>query len=73
MDQRAHDRQLQGESSPAAASPLAQHDDVLSPAQALRDSSASAVGGQRVGNSGPVGNPITTFADEDEPASEQPE
>lgn len=54
---------LEGETSPAAATPLANHEDDLSAAAWLRQTSASD-GGQRVGNSGPVANPETSFPGE---------
>jgi hypothetical protein len=54
------DRRLEDEHSQAAITPAAQHDDALSPSKAVRESAAGG-GGQRLGNSGPVANPITTF------------
>jgi hypothetical protein len=53
-------RRLEDEKSQAAITPAAQHDDALSPSKAVRES-ASSGGGQRLGNSGPLANPITTF------------
>jgi len=58
------DRRLESDASQAAKTPLAQHEDELSPARALRESSASG-GGQRVGDSGPVANPIVDFPQTD--------
>lgn len=53
---------LEAESSQAASTPLAEHEDELSPSKVLRETVASG-GGQRVGDSGPVANPIVTFPD----------
>lgn len=54
------DRRLESDASQAATTPAAEHEDALSPSKAVRESSAGG-GGQRVGDSGPVANPITTF------------
>ena len=59
------DHRLEGDDSPAAITPLAQHEDALSPSRALRETSASG-GGQRLGDSGPVANPIVSFPSPDE-------
>ena len=53
-------RRLEAPDSPAARTCAAQHDDALSPAQAL-DDSINADGSQRVGSSPPVGNPLVVF------------
>ncbi len=58
-DQRG-ERHLQAKGSQAAVTPIAQHDDALSPAEWLRETSASG-GGQRIGDSGPVANPTVVF------------
>lgn len=55
-----HARRLEADDSQAATTPSAAHEDELSPAKALRDSS-TADGGQRIGDSGPVANPIVSF------------
>jgi hypothetical protein len=55
-------RRLESEISQAAVTPAAAHDDALSPTVTIRESVGDA-GGQRVGNSGPVANPTTTFPD----------
>ena len=55
-----HDRRLEADHSQAATTPLANHEDDLSPAKSLRGSS-TAEGGQRLGDSGPVANPIVSF------------
>jgi hypothetical protein len=64
-EQRQHERRLESPLSQAAQSPVANHDDVLSPSLALRESSASG-GGQRLGDGVPVDGPITVFPDVDE-------
>ncbi|MBI1734488.1 MAG: hypothetical protein HYR51_04875 [Candidatus Rokubacteria bacterium] len=56
------ERRLEDARSQAAITPAAEHEDALSPSQALRESSTGG-GGQRVGDSGPVANPITTFSE----------
>jgi hypothetical protein len=61
----AQDRRLESERSQAARTPLAQHEDALSPARSLRESVASG-GGQRVGDNGPVANPFIEFPGEDD-------
>jgi hypothetical protein len=53
-------RRLESEISQAAVTPAAAHDDALSPTVTIRESLGNS-GGQRVGNSGPVANPTTTF------------
>jgi hypothetical protein len=53
-------RRLEADRSQAATTPLANHEDDLSPAKSLRESLA-ADGCQRVGDSGPVANPIVSF------------
>ena len=53
-------RRLESADSPAAHSPAAWHDDALSPVEALEEST-NASGSQRVGESGPVANPLTSF------------
>jgi hypothetical protein len=58
--EKAMDRRLEDEKSQAATTPAAEHEDALSPSKAVRESSAGG-GGQRLGDSGPVANPITTF------------
>ena len=58
--ERQMDRRLEDETSQAATTSAAEHEDALSPSKAVRESSASG-GGQRIGDSGPVANPITTF------------
>lgn len=66
-------RHLEAEGSQAAKTPIAQHDDALSPGGWLRDTSASG-GGQRIGDSGPVANPTVAFPtanDADEEAEER--
>lgn len=60
-----YDRRLEADRSPAATTPLANHEDALSPTTALRDSSA-APGSQRVGDSGPVANPLISFPADDD-------
>lgn len=57
---RDEERRLEAADSQAATTPLAQHDDELSPTKAVRE---TAAGGQRVGDSGPIANPITVFPD----------
>lgn len=54
------DRRLEDDASQAATTPVAQHEDALSPSKAVRESAAGG-GGQRVGDNGPVANPVTTF------------
>jgi hypothetical protein len=54
------DRRLDSPESQAARTEAAQHDDALSPSKALEDS-INADGGQRVGSSPPVANPIVSF------------
>jgi hypothetical protein len=51
------------EPRPAPAAPAPEAEDALSPARALRDS-LGASASQRVGDSGPVANPTTSFPDE---------
>lgn len=53
-------RRLEDDKSQAAITPAAEHEDALSPSKAMRESSAGGEG-QRLGDSGPVANPITTF------------
>jgi hypothetical protein len=60
-----HGRRLEGEFSQAARTPLAQHEDALSPAMSLRES-AAAGGGQRLGDNGPVANPFIEFPGEED-------
>ena len=55
-------RRLEDENSQAATTPAAAHEDELSPSKAVRE---SVGGGQRVGDSGPIANPITTFSEPD--------
>ena len=63
-ENREHaDRPLESSASPAARTPSASHDDDLSPAKTLRES-ATASGGQRLGDTTPVG-PVVSFPDAD--------
>ena len=55
-----HDRRLEADHSQAATTPFANHEDDLSPAKSLRET-AAAEGSQRVGDSGPVANPVVSF------------
>jgi hypothetical protein len=59
-DRRDGDRRLESPDSQAARTDVAHHDDALSPAKALADS-VNFDGGQRVGSSPPVANPIVSF------------
>ena len=61
-----NEHRLEAEASQAALTPLAEHEDELSPSKALRETVASS-GGQRVGDSGPVANPCVSFPDREEP------
>jgi hypothetical protein len=56
---RSEEHRLEDAQSQAATTPAAEHEDALSPSKALRESAAG--GGQRLGDSGPVANPIITF------------
>ena len=53
---------LAGDDSPARASQTAQHEDDLSPAKDLRERIATSRS-ERVGNTTPVGGPITSPAE----------
>jgi hypothetical protein len=57
-EEQAHDA-----TPPAAPKPRPDQEDQLSPARALRQTSASG-GGQRVGDSGPLANPEVSFPDD---------
>jgi hypothetical protein len=62
-------RRLESEASVAARSPLAQHEDALSPARSVREASGAGES-QRLGDGLPVAGPVTTFPDDD--ASDDP-
>ena len=69
-----HEGRLEADHSQAATTPAANHEDDLSPAKSLRES-AGAKGSQRVGDSGPVANPIVSYpgpADEAEVTPHSP-
>ena len=64
MTEHDRSRRLEADTSVAAASPAAEHEDALSPARVVRE--LSAVGGsQRLGDGLPVAGPITTFPDDE--------
>jgi hypothetical protein len=58
-------RRLAAAQSQASTSPLAEHEDALSPVEALRES-VGAGGGQRVGDGLPVDGPVVSFPGDDE-------
>jgi hypothetical protein len=58
-------RRLVAERSQASTSPLAEHEDALSPVEALRESVGT--GGQRPGDGLPVDGPIISFPDDHRP------
>lgn len=64
--ERREARRLEAPDSPAARTPAAEHDDALSPTQALHES-INLDGSQRVGSSPPVANPLVSFPERPEP------
>ena len=56
-------RRLEGEGSPAATTPAANHEDAMSPSRTLRERDATSQS-QRVGDNTAVANPCVSFPDE---------
>ena len=63
MSEERPGRRLEGERSPAATSPAADHEDAMSPSRALRERDAASQS-QRVGDNTAVDNPCVSFPDE---------
>jgi hypothetical protein len=59
-------RRLAAERSQASTSPLGEHDDALSPVEALRES-VGTTGGPRLGDGIPVDGPIVSLPDDHRP------
>jgi hypothetical protein len=62
-EERPGQRRLEGEGSPAATSPAADHEDAMSPSRALRERDATSQS-QRVGDNTAAANPCVSFPDE---------
>jgi hypothetical protein len=69
-DEKPSRRRLEGERSPAATSPAAEHEDAMSPSRTLRERDATSQS-QRVGDNTPTGNPYVSFPDESDLTGER--